>query len=81
MLLILITKSYARYPCEMSLFEDANKQAEEDSAYVHLAKPTSHDNLSLYKAESQALALYDQLVELRLEKAVMEAQLETTSGK
>lgn len=63
----------------MSLFDDANRQAEDDSAYVHLAKPTSHDNLSLYKAESQALALYDQLVELRLEKAVMEAQLESTS--
>ena len=65
----------------MSLHEHVKKQAADDSAYVHLAKQTSRDNLSLYKAESQVLALYDQLVELRLEKALIEAQLETPSGK
>lgn len=64
----------------MSLLEDAHKQVEDDSAYVDLAQPTSHDNLLLFNAESQALALYDQLVELRLEKAVAEAQLDTPSG-
>lgn len=65
---------------EMSLLEDANKQVDGDSAYVDFAQPTSRDNLLLFHAESQALALYDQLVELRLEKAVAEAQLETPSG-
>lgn len=65
---------------EMSFLEDTNKQVEDDSAYVDLAEQTSHDNLLLYKAESQALALYDQLVELRLEKAILEAQLQTSSG-
>lgn len=65
----------------MSLLEHVKTQAADDSAYVHLAKQTSRDNLSLYQAESQALALYDQLVELRLEKALIEAQLETPSGK
>lgn len=64
----------------MSLLEDANKHADDDSAYVDLAQRTSHDNLSLYKAESQALALHDQLVDLSLEKAVAEALLENPSG-
>ena len=66
--------------CEMSLLEDTKKQVEDDSLYVDLAQKTSRDNLLLYEAESQALALYDQLAELRLEKAVVEAQLETPSG-
>lgn len=64
----------------MSLLEDTKKQIEDDSAYVDLAQQTSRDNLFLYEAESQVLALYDQLAELRLEKAVIEAQLETPSG-
>lgn len=64
----------------MSLSEDENRQVEDDSAYVDLAQQTSHDNLSLYQAESQALALYDQLVELRLAKAIAEAETETPSG-
>ncbi|MCJ1424322.1 hypothetical protein MMC29_002209 [Sticta canariensis] len=63
--------------CEMSLLEDTKQQVEDDSVYVDLAQQTSRDNLLLYEAESQALALYDQLAELRLEKAVVEAQLET----
>ena len=64
----------------MSLVEDTKKQVEDDSVYVDLAQQTSRDNLLLYEAESQALALYDQLAELRLEKAVVEAQLENPPG-
>ena len=64
----------------MSLLEDPKKQVEDDSAYVDLAQQTSRDNLLLYEAESRALALYDQLAELRLEKALAEAQLATPSG-
>ena len=57
------------------------EENEDESAYADFAKQKSHDSLSLYDAESQALALYDQLVELRLEKAILEAQLEIPSGK
>lgn len=67
-------------PVEMALYGEANKSFEDESAYAEFAKQKSHDNLSLYEAESQALALYDQLVELRLEKAILEARQEISSG-
>lgn len=64
----------------LSLEDEANKTLDDDDGFVELAKQESRDSLSLYDTEGQVLTLYDQLVELKLEKAIFEAQLELSSG-
>lgn len=56
---------------------------QEDSLHDLHEKYTSQkpqDRLFLYEAESQILTLYDQLVQSRLEKALLEAAIETPPG-
>lgn len=65
----------------MALYGAASKSSKDESMYANLVELKSHDTLLLYEAESQALALYDQLVELRLEKAILEAQKKIPAGK
>lgn len=67
-------------PGGMSSREDSIRHSEDDSAYAELANYQSQDDLLLYGAESQVLGLYDQLDELRLERAVLEAHQEISSG-
>lgn len=52
----------------------------EDFLYEKYATQKPQDRLFLYEAESQILALYDQLVQSRLEKALLEAAIETPPG-
>lgn len=65
---------------ELSLEDDADKSSEAEEELGEFAKDRSQDKLLLYEAESQVLTLYDQLADLRLEKALFEAQAELQSG-
>lgn len=65
---------------EKSSLEADAKQFDLDETFAEYAKPWSADNLSFYEIESQILALYDQLIELRLEKAILDTQLDLPQG-
>lgn len=65
---------------KLSLEDKANESSELDTAFVDHANHELVDSLSLYEIESQILCLYDQLIELRLERAILETQLELPSG-
>lgn len=54
--------------------------SQEDFLYEKYATQKPQDMLFLYEAESQILTLYDQLVQSRLEKALLEATVETSAG-
>lgn len=60
--------------------EDNDNKSEAADDLEHIVKDTARDNLSLYEAESQILTLYDQLADLRLEKALVETQIDLQSG-
>ena len=49
-------------------------------AFGDLAAHESGDVLPFYEVEGQVLALWDRLNELKLEKAIIEAQTTWTSG-
>lgn len=53
---------------------------QEDFLCEKYATQKPQDRLFLYEAESQILTLYDQLVQSRLEKALLEAAIETPPG-
>lgn len=65
---------------KLSLADDLNENVELDAAFAEYALDDSGDTLSLYEIESQILSLYDQLIELRLERALLESQLDLSSG-
>lgn len=65
---------------KLSLEDNANEDSELDAAFVQYANHESVDRLSLYDIERQILCLYDQLIELRLERAILETQLELPPG-
>lgn len=56
------------------------KSTEVDEELGDFAKDEPSDSLLLFAAECQVLTLYDQLADLRLEKALLEAQLSLRSG-
>ena len=60
--------------------DDSKQGLQEDVLYEKYAIQKPQDRLFLCEAESQILTLYDQLVQLRLEKALLEAAIETPSG-
>lgn len=64
----------------LSLEDDADENSELDAAFMDYANHELVDNLSLYAIESQILCLYDQLIELRLERAILDSQIELPSG-
>ena len=65
----------------MSLPDYYSEQGlQEDFLYEKYARQKPQDRLFLYEAESQILTLYDQLVQSRLEKALLEAAIETPPG-
>lgn len=65
----------------MSLPDDDSEQGlQDDFLYENYATQKPQDGLFLYEAESQILTLYDQLVQAKLEKALLEAAIETPSG-
>lgn len=51
-----------------------------DAAFASFAAQKSGDALPFYEIEGQILELWDQLNELRLEKALLEAQGTVPSG-
>lgn len=51
-----------------------------DVAFADLAAHESGDTLPFYEVEGQVLALWDQLNELKLEQALLEAQVTSSSG-
>lgn len=59
---------------------DSEQGLQKDFLYEKYATQKPQDRLFLYEAESQILALYDQLVQSRLEKALLEAAIESPSG-
>lgn len=65
---------------KLSLEDKAHENSDLDAAFLDYAKHESVDSLSLYEIESEILCLYDQLIELRLERAILETQLELPSG-
>ena len=54
--------------------------ASNDVAFAEFAVHESGDTLCFYEVEGQVLALWDQLNELRLEQALLEAQITSSSG-
>lgn len=60
--------------------DDCEQGLQEDFLYEKYATQKPQDRLFLYEAESQILTLYDQLVQSRLEKALLKAAIETPSG-
>ncbi|KAL2046359.1 hypothetical protein N7G274_001806 [Stereocaulon virgatum] len=52
-----------------------------DAAFADLATHESGDTLPFYEAEGQLLALWDQLNELKLEQALLEAQNTMSGGE
>ena len=52
-----------------------------DAAFAELAAPKSGDALPFYQLEGQVLELWDQLNELVLEKALLEAQGTLSQGE
>lgn len=65
---------------KLSLDDNAIENSELDTAFVSYADHEPVDRLSLYEVERQILCLYDQLIELRLERAILEAQIELPPG-
>ena len=65
---------------KLSLDDNATENSELDTAIIRYANHEPIDKLSLYEVERQILCLYDQLIELRLERAILEAQLELPPG-
>ena len=65
---------------KLSLQDSVNEQPELDAAFLNYANDESVDSLSLYEIEQQILCLYDQLIELRLERAILETELELPLG-
>ena len=65
---------------KLSLEDDANENSELDAAFADYANHELVDTVSLYEIESQILCLYDQLIELRLERAILDSQIELPSG-
>lgn len=65
---------------KLSLDDNADENSELDTAFIKYTTDEPVDRLSLYEIERQILCLYDQLIELRLERAILEAQLELPSG-
>lgn len=59
--------------------ENAVMSSSTDAAFAEFAAHESGDTLPFYKIEGQVLALWDQLNELKLEQALLEAQ-NTLSG-
>lgn len=59
---------------------DRIKSSEVDEELGEFMKDESSDSLLLYAAECQVLTLYDQLADLILEKALLEAQLRSQPG-
>lgn len=54
--------------------------SQENFLHENCATQIPQDRLFLYEAESLVLTLYDQLVQSRLEKALLEAAIETPPG-
>ncbi len=75
-----IADLHAKNSFLMSVLNNKVKESEDDFAYEDFTKQKPQDSLFLYEAESQILCLYDQLVELRLEKAILRAQIDTSPG-
>ena len=65
---------------KLSLEDDANESSKLDAAFLDYAKNESVDNLSLYEIEREILCLYDQLIELKLERAILDAQRQLSTG-
>lgn len=65
---------------KLSLEDNAAENSELDIAFVKYANHEPVDRLSLYEIERQILCLYDQLIDIRLEGAILEAQLELSPG-
>lgn len=65
---------------KLSLEDNADDNSELNIAFTNYADPESVDSLSLYEIESQILSFYDQLIELRLERAILETQLKPLPG-
>lgn len=51
-----------------------------DAAFADFAASESGDTSPFYQVEGQILELWDQLNELKLEKAILEAQMSSQSG-
>jgi hypothetical protein len=64
-----------------TVLSDVNPQQEVDLAFANISPAfASRDPLSLTEQESRILALHDQLGELKLEQALLEAQLSVKQG-
>ena len=51
-----------------------------DTAFAEYGTHKSGDTLAFYEIEGQVLALWNQLNELKLEQALLQAQLTSSSG-
>lgn len=51
-----------------------------EAAFADFAAHEAGDTIPFYEAEGQILELWDQLNELKLEQALLEAQMTSTSG-
>lgn len=51
-----------------------------NSGFAELSTHESGDTLPFYRAEGEVLELWDQLQELKLEQALLEAQINLNSG-
>ena len=60
--------------------ENTAMSSASDATFAEFAAHGSGDTLSFYEVEGQVIALWDQLNELKLEQAVLEAQV-SSSGE
>ncbi len=51
-----------------------------DAGFADLSRHQSGDTLPFYQAEGQILELWDHMQELKLEQALLEAQITSQSG-
>ncbi len=65
---------------KLTLEDDLKDDSELEAGFVSYASDESVDELSLYAIESEILCLYDQLIELRLERAILDTQLDLPAG-
>jgi hypothetical protein len=65
---------------KLTLEDDLKEDSELEAGFVSYANDESVDDLSLYAIESEILCLYDQLIELKLERAILDMQLEFPAG-
>lgn len=65
---------------KLTLEDGLKEDSELEAGFLQYANHELADDLSLYAIESEILCVYDQLMELRLERAILDMQLELPAG-